>query len=219
MLPSRWDVPVVRPCCVLAAAASLAISGCAPSESPGEEAATETSVVAAALPDLPAELAAVRTALDRFQDPYAALREGYFSTVGCLEFPGGGAEGQMEYMPGAMGVHFLNPAYIGPTLDPLKPQVLLYEWSEGVLRLTGAEWFAPVAVAPEPPTIFDRTLDGPMEGHEPILPAELHHWDLHVWLWKDNPNGLFHPTNASVTCPPGPYTIQDHPPSMVHGDH
>lgn len=212
------NVTVARPCLLLAAAAFLA-AGCAPGEPAAEEAAGETMMVAAALPDLPAELEEVRTALNRFQDPYAALREGYFSTVGCLVFPGGGAEGQMEYMPGGMGVHFLNPAYIGPTLDPLKPQVLLYEYVGDELRLTAAEWFAPVAVTSEAPTIFGRTLDGPMAGHEPILPAELHHWDLHVWLWKDNPNGLFHPTNASVTCPPGPYTIEDHPPTMVHVDH
>ena len=193
-------------------------SGCSP-DSPAESSGEGQQAAApASLPDLPPELEAVRTALDRFQDPYAALREGYFSTVGCLEFPGGATEGEMAYKPGAMGVHFLNPLYVGPTLDPLKPQVLLYEWADGKLRLTGAEWFAPVELAPTAPTIFGRTLDGPMEGHEPILPAALHHWDLHVWLWKENPNGLFSPTNSAVTCPPGPYTIQDHPPAMVHAE-
>jgi len=191
-------------------------SGCA-TDSPGAG-ENQTAAAPATRPDLPPELEAVRTALDRFQDPYAALREGYFSTVGCLEFPGGGAEGEMAYKPGAMGVHFLNPLYVGPALDPLKPQVLLYEWADGELHLTGAEWFAPVEVAPTAPTIFGRTLEGPMEGHEPILPAALHHWDLHVWLWKENPNGLFHPTNSAVTCPPGPYTIEDHAPAMVHAE-
>jgi hypothetical protein len=58
-----------------------------------------------------------------------------------------------------------------------------------------------------------------MEGHAPILPAELHHWDLHVWLWKDNPNGLFHPTNSAVKCAPGPYTFVEDAPKMVHMEH
>ena len=207
---------------LIAASTLVIVTGCSQDAPATEEPMTEAAAMPAmaSLPDLPPELEAVRTALERFQDPYAALREGYFSTVGCLEFPGGGTEGEMAYMPGAMGVHFLNPAYIGPELDPMKPQVLLYEpGDDGVLRLTGAEWFAPVAVSPEAPTIFDRKLDGPMEGHAPILPTELHHWDLHVWLWKDNPNGLFHPTNSAVTCPDGPYTIEDHPPTMVHSDH
>jgi len=206
---------------LLTASALTVVAGC-DSGQPPAEAMTAASAAAAApavLPDLPPELEAVRTALDRFHDPYAALREGYFSTLGCLNFPGAGMEGEMAYKPGAMGVHFLNPANIGPTLDPLKPQVLLYEWDAGVLKLTGAEWFAPVAVTPVAPTIFGRQLDGPMEGHEPILPAELHHWDLHVWLWKENPNGLFHPTNSAVTCPEGPYTIEEHPPTMVEVDH
>jgi hypothetical protein len=27
------------------------------------------------------------------------------------------------------------------------------------------------------------------------------HWSLHVWLWKDNPNGLFAAFNPDVSCP------------------
>ena len=30
-----------------------------------------------------------------------------------------------------------------------------------------------------------------MEGHEPLMPHGMHHYDLHVWLWKENPAGLF----------------------------
>jgi len=193
-------------------------AGCAP-DSPDEGGMSTADASSFAMADLPPELTAVRTALDRFQDPIVALREGYFSTMGCLVFPGGASEGQMAYLPGGMGVHFLNTAYIAPMLDPEKPQVLLYEWAGDRLRLTGAEWFVPVAVSPEAPSIFGHTLEGPMEGHEPILPADLHHWDLHVWLWKENPNGLFHPTNSTVTCPEGPYTFVESPPTMVHMGH
>lgn len=215
MHPSRSErkLPALR--CFVAASAVALAAGCAPADS-ADSGAADAVVAAAALPDLTPELAEVRAALDKYQDPVTAVREGYFSTLGCIEFPGGGAEGQMEYRPGGMGVHFLNPAYIGPTLDPARPQVLLYEWAGDQLRLTGAEWFAPVAVSPQAPTIFGQTLDGPMEGHQPILPTELHHWDLHVWLWKENPNGLFHPTNSDVSCPEGPYTFEEHAPTMVH---
>ena len=41
------------------------------------------------LPKLPANLAAVRTALDKYQDPIVAIRDGYFSTLGCIDFPTG----------------------------------------------------------------------------------------------------------------------------------
>lgn len=108
-----------------------------------------------------------------------------------------------------MGVHFLNPANIGPKLDPTKPQILIYEPQGDKLVLVAAEWFVPVQVAGNtPPSIFGQQLNGPMDGHEPIIPASLRHYDLHVWLWKDNPKGVFTSTNASVKCTPGsPYTL------------
>ena len=50
----------------------------------------------------------------------------------------------MSYKPGGMGVHFLNTALIGPTLDPTKPQVLIYEpVADNKLQLVAAEWFSP----------------------------------------------------------------------------
>ena len=103
---------------------------------------------------------------------------------------------------------FLNPGNIGPKLDPAKPQVLIYEPVGDKLVLTAAEWFVPVAVAGgTAPSIFGQTLAGPMDGHEPIMPASLRHYDLHVWLWKDNPRGVFTSTNAAVKCDPkAPYT-------------
>ena len=165
----------------------------------------------AKLPTLPANLTSVRAALDKYQDPVVAVREGYFSTLGCVDYPSGGhGDGQMAYKPGGMGVHFLNPALIGPKLDPAKPQVLIYEPVGNRLKLVAAEWFVPTALSKEAPTIFETKLDGPMEGHAPILPAELHHWDLHVWLWKENPNGLMHSTNSTIKCPDGPYTFHEH---------
>ena len=121
----------------------------------------------------------------------------------------------MAYKPGGMGVHFLNPALIGPTLDSLKPQVLIYAPVGDHLKLVAAEWFVPTAISKETPVIFGTKLDGPMEGHAPVLPAELHHWDLHVWLWKANPNGLMHPTNSTIKCPNGPYAFHETATKMV----
>ena len=157
------------------------------------------------------ELVATRDALEKYQNPLVAVRDGYFSTVGCIDFPKGAVDGPVVYQPGAMGVHFLNTANIGPTLDPAKPQILIYEPVGGKLKLVAAEWFMPVAVAGgKAPTIFGQTLVGPMNGHEPIMPAQLTHYDLHVWLWKDNPKGLFSSTNAAVKCDPSaPYSIAE----------
>jgi hypothetical protein len=163
-------------------------------------------------------LNAVRTALDKYKDPIAAVRDGYYSTVGCVDFPAGGTEhGTMEYKPGAMGVHFINMQLVGPKLDSTKPQVLLYEPVGEKLVLIGAEWFVPTEVSKTAPSILGHQLMGPMEGHAPVMPAALHHWDLHVWLWKSNPNGMFSPTNSTVHCPKTGYgySFADGPPKMV----
>jgi hypothetical protein len=170
--------------------------------------APETSEAQGNTP-MSADLQAAKAALAKYSDPIVAVRDGYFSTVACVDFPQGATDGPMVYPPGAMGVHFLNPANIGPKLDATKPQILIYEQVGDKLVLTAAEWFVPVEVAGGvAPSIFGQTLAGPMNGHEPIIPAALKHYDLHVWLWKDNPKGMFTSTNAAVKCAPGaPYTV------------
>ena len=172
------------------------------------------------LASLPAELEPVRTALDKYRDPIVAVHDGYLSSVACIEYPKGGSEGAMQYAPGGMGVHFLNAQFIGPTLDPTKPQVLIYEPHGDSLRLVAAEWFVPAAVASQQrPSIFGKELEGPMEGHKPLMPAEAHHYDLHVWLWKNNPAGVFSPTNPAVKCPQSGYSFAESAPKIVHRPH
>jgi hypothetical protein len=169
----------------------------------------------AAPPKLSPELQQVRAGLEKYRDPIVAVHDGYFSTVACVEYQKG-AEGHMQYTPGGMGVHFLNLQSIGPKLDPARPQVLIYEQEGGRLRLAAAEWFMPTEVAAGVrPTIFGQELQGPMEGHEPLQPKGLHHYDLHVWLWKDNPAGMFSPTNPAVKCPKGSYSFTEQAPKMV----
>lgn len=170
--------------------------------------------------ELTPELRTARAALDKYQDPIMAVHDGYLSTLGCVDYPSGAEEGAMQYVAGGMGVHFLNANLIGPQLDATKPQVLIYEPDGDKLRLIAAEWFLPTqAVQGEPPSIFGRQLQGPMEGHKPIMPEGFHHFDLHVWLWKKNPAGVFSPTNPDVTCPPGAYSFHEDAPKMVGHPH
>lgn len=162
-------------------------------------------------PKLTPELAAVRDQLAKYKDPVAAVRDGYFSTLGCVHFESG-----------AMGIHFLNPAFISPEPDPARPQILVYEPVGDQLRLIAAEWFVPLATGVEQrPSLFGRPFDGPMAGHEPLMPEALHHYDLHVWLFKDNPAGLFTSTNPTVSCDGYAYSFLEHPPATVahHGAH
>jgi hypothetical protein len=165
--------------------------------------------------ELSPELQHARAGLEKYQDPIVAIRDGYFSTLACVEYVKGGA-GSIHYTPGGMGVHFLNLQVISPTLDPAKPQVLIYEPVGDRLRLAAAEWFVPTEVAGTAhPAIFGQKLQGPMEGHVPLQPKGLHHYDLHVWLWKDNPAGVFSPTNPAIKCPKGSYSFTEQAPQLV----
>jgi len=167
--------------------------------------------------ELTPELKQAREALSKYENPIAAVYDGYFSTVGCVQYAKAGAEGHVPYPPGGMGVHFLNVGLLGAPLDPAKPQILVYEpVAGGKLKLAAAEWFIPLS--PEMkgrPELFGKPFDGPMEGHHPLMPLALHHYDLHVWLWKDNPAGMFSPTNPKLKCPKGVYTLDEAAPRIV----
>lgn len=161
-----------------------------------------------------AELDAIREALAKYKDPYVAVRDLYLSTVGCVHYDGMKMPGHMEYPKGGMGVHFVNLTIQGP-LDPKRPNVLVYEPVDGKLELVAAEWLVPVTVAKERPVLFGQPFQGPMEGHEPLIPKEFVHYDLHAWLFKDNPNGMFSPTNPDVTCEDYDFSLLEHPTKIV----
>jgi hypothetical protein len=149
------------------------------------------------MPALSPELEAVRASTEKYADPILAVRDGYLSTVACV----GSASG-------AMGVHFVNEGLIGQELDPLRPAVLVYEPVGDKLELVGVEWLAPGPPESEKPQLFGREISGPMDGHEPLMPEEVRHYDLHAWIFKANPAGVFENWNAEVTCDAEPgYTI------------
>ena len=99
-----------------------------------------------------------------------------------------------------MGIYFLNPALVGPVPDPMRPQILLYEPAGDGPCLIGAEWFIPLATGiKERPSLCGRPFE-PMEGYAPLMPVEVQHYDLHVWLFKANPAGMFYEANPAVKC-------------------
>ena len=195
----------------LTALAITTVPAAARAQAASMRSAATPSDRAGAVAALAPELASVKASLAKYADVTVALRDGYLSTVGCIDYPKGAQDGTVNFPPGAMGVHFLNTANIGPKLDPAKPQILIYEPVDGKLKLVAAEWFMPVQLAGgKAPVIFGQTLAGPMNGHVPVMPASLRHYDLHVWLWKPNPKGMFASTNAAVKCPAGdPYTYSE----------
>jgi hypothetical protein len=184
--------------------------------------AASPPIAAQGVKNLTPELQRVREALDKYKDPVVAVHDGYWSTVGCVTYPKAGGSGEIPYKPGGMGVHFVNFSLVGKPVDPAKPQILVYEpVAGGKLQLVAAEWLVPLSPdLKDRPQLFGQPFDGPMEGHHPLMPTALHHYDLHVWLWKENPSGMFAPTNPKVNCPPkAAYTIEESSPRIVPHTH
>lgn len=157
---------------------------------------TVGSVAAGADASARDDLQAARAATAPYHSLEQARRDGY-TTEGepCVSAP------PPPGLSGAMGIHAVDPALIGDgVIDPLRPEILLYvPNAEGELELVGVEFFEIAAVTGGvAPTVFGRELDGPMPGHNPTMPE---HYDLHVWLWADNPAGMFAPFNPALSCP------------------
>lgn len=164
-----------------------------------------------------AKLDAMRQALKKYEDPYVAVRDLYLSTVGCVHYNGEKMEGHMYYPKGTMGVHFVNVTIQNPVPDPMRPNVLIYEPVGKKLRLVAVEWLVPLAAVKERPTLLGQPFEGPMEGHEPLIPRDFYHYDLHAWLFKDNPLGMFTATNPNVSCKGYDFTLLEHATKMVPG--
>ncbi|HWH27762.1 MAG TPA: hypothetical protein VNU26_02165 [Mycobacteriales bacterium] len=132
--------------------------------------------------------AEVRQAIAPYRDVAVALAAGYRAGERCAQSPAGG-----------MGFHYVNPALIDGVVDPTRPEILLFgPGRDGDLTLLGAEFFVPAALATDRPTLAGEPLEGPMPGHEPGMPE---HYDLHVWVYRSNPDGVFSTWNRAVSCP------------------
>lgn len=95
---------------------------------------------------------------------------------------------------GAMGYHYADPGRIDGTVSLLEPEVLMYEPQRGGhLRLVGMEYIVPIDAwqGESPPTLLGQ------EFHRhSFLPI----YKLHIWLWRNNPRGIFADWNPNVSC-------------------
>ncbi len=176
-----------------------------------------SSLTASAADPHAAQIEMLRKAMEKYQDYKVAVRDLYLSTVACVHYSGEKIDGYMAYAKGAMGVHFVNVTVQGPP-DPMKPNVLIYEPVGKELKLVAVEWLVPLTPdTKERPALFGQPFMGPMEGHEPLIPKDFVHYDLHAWLFKSNPLGMFEPTNPDVTCKDSDFSLLEPPTKHVHG--
>jgi hypothetical protein len=169
--------------------------------------------------DEASELAAIRAATERYKDVNTALAEGFIPAppVECIAAAAIGLPPEL----GGMRVHYINPAILKITAteprvggasthtDFLNPAILLYEpQADGSLVLVGVENLVFQQVWKEagndaPPSFSGRAWDA-MADDAATPGDEAHafepHFDLHVWAFRDNPNGALVPFNPNVTC-------------------
>ena len=138
-----------------------------------------TGAPASADPGVQSDLAQVRRATAKYHNVDRAIAAGYSPASPCID---------------GMGYHYLNRGLDGTTASA--PNVLLYAPSgNGKLKLVGVEYVVFSNTLMVAPTMFGQTLDGPMTHGIP------RHFELHVWIWLGNPDGVFAQRNDKVTCP------------------
>jgi hypothetical protein len=133
----------------------------------------------------------VREATRQYFDINNAIKDGYGPFLGCVS----GSD------HGAMGIHYVNPKLLNGTIDATHPQALIYEPSEGQMKLVGVEfitlvttWFKNNSIPPVLEGQVFLLVDSPNRFNIPAF------FELHVWAWRDNPQGDFVDWNDDVTC-------------------
>jgi len=136
----------------------------------------------------------VRESTERFKDVSVAQAEGYALQFGCVSGP--------DY--GAMGLHFVNGDLVNSgVIDATHPQMVIYEPKpDGRLRLIGADYLVLADTwnkkhTEGPPQLMGQLFHFFESPNRFGLPA---FYTLHVWAWKENPNGAFVNWHANVSC-------------------
>ena len=132
-------------------------------------------------------IATLRRVTARYHDVDAAIDDGFVFFHGCEVRPGEGAVGMLY-------VHLER--LMDGVIDPARPDALVYEPARtagGKPRLVAAELAVPIALwsQPGPPSFL---------GAEFQAEEEFGVYGLHVWIWRNNPEGLFAEANPHVTC-------------------
>jgi len=135
----------------------------------------------------------VRAGTRQYIDVNNATAAGYGPFLGCVA----GTD------HGAMGVHYVNGTLLANrTLYPSQPQALIYEPFKGKMTLVGVEfildsasWLA--ANNNTPPVLDGQVFNFVNAPNRFNIPS---FFELHVWAWRDNPQGAFVDWNNHVTC-------------------
>jgi hypothetical protein len=142
---------------------------------------------------------AARAGTGAFHNIASAQAAGYglltdAAGIACIDKPG----------EGGMGIHYVNGRLVGDgAVNAATPELMVYApQRDGRLRLVAVEYVvfqaAWDAAHESPPELYGREFElvgaGNRYGLDPF-------YELHAWLWKPNPSGMFNDWNPRVTCP------------------
>ena len=140
----------------------------------------------ASIADYNATIAELRRATVRYHDVEAAVADGFVPVVD---------ECEDRIDEGRVGIPYANfDRLLDGVIDPSKPDALLYEPTKnGRLQLVAAELAIPYPLwnSPTPPALL---------GHRFQREDEFGVFGLHIWVWRENPTGMFAIANPNVSC-------------------
>ncbi len=183
-----------------AAALGMGPAGAAPGSSSGAPAPGANNGSSAGTPMAHRhDLDAVRSATQAFHDLDAAKAAGHTIEVAdlagltCIADPHG---------TGGMGVHHVDPNLLmDGRIEATSPEALIYAPGPNGPELVAVEYivFADAwhAQNRKPPKLFGQQFELVPAGNRYGLPD---FYELHAWIWKANPNGLFDDWNPGVHC-------------------
>jgi hypothetical protein len=143
-----------------------------------------------------ADLSTARAATAQFHELDAAKAAGYgefhdAANIACIETPG----------VGVMGIHFVNGGLVSDgVVNAATPEALVYQpIGNGKLRLVAAEYivFYSMWAGSSKPSLFGQDFKLIWTPNRYGIPA---FYELHAWVWQNNPSGMFKDWNPSGSC-------------------
>jgi hypothetical protein len=135
----------------------------------------------------------VRSATKQFVDVNNAGPAGYEPAFGCVSGPD----------HGAMGIHYVNGTLVQKNeLNIEYPQALIYEPIGNKRQLVGVEYIVDAKTWLKNHDNQPPSLDG-QDFQFVAAPNRFNlgdFFELHVWAWRENPQGAFVDWNNHVSC-------------------
>jgi hypothetical protein len=174
--------PSVRQSFTIVAAVAL-FAACADDAplAPNQQATIRAQLATVPTTDTDGAIATLQRVTARYHDLNVALDDDFILLHPCENRPG----------EGPVGIVYVNMArLLDGVVDPETPDALIYEPGSPRPKLVAVEFAVPNA-GQQPPQFLGATFQEE---------DEFGVFALHVWVWRNNPEGLFAETNPRVTC-------------------